>query len=136
MKSSPFPLYLSSGPSASVAKLDNPLAAFLSSLVLVLVVAIHFYALGAKSDPAVLAYDESATWQLVETAPATSVASASSVLFSKQDFSKLQSGASSGTILSTDTTILPSSNRSFGLSHSPSDSFGLEATLLVLNFGP
>jgi hypothetical protein len=133
MKSSPFPLYLSSGQSASASKLDNPLAAFLGSLVLV---AIHFYALGAKSDPAVLAYDESSTWQLVETAPSSSVASASSVLFSKQDFSNLDATASTGTILSTNTTILPNSNRSFGLSNSPSDSFGLEATLLVLNFGP
>jgi len=136
MKSYTLPLYLSSGQSASASKLDNPLAAFLGSLVLVFVVAIHFYALGAKSDPAVLAYEESATWQIVETAQSSSVASASSVLFSKQDFSSLDATASTGTILSTNTTIIPNSNRSFGLSNSPSNSFGLEATLLVLNFGP
>jgi hypothetical protein len=136
MKHSLSPLYLSSGQSSSApSRLDNPLAAFLGSLVLVIVVAVHFYALGAKADPALLAYDESASWQRVATSPAT-LATASAVLFSDQDFSALQSTASSGTILTTSFNHPPASNRGFGMSTSPSDSFGLEATLLVLNFGP
>lgn len=138
MKQSLSPIFLSAVQSSSSAsKLDHPLAAFLGSLTLVFVVAAHFYALGAKSDPALLAYDESASWQLVESPYySTGLATASSVLFSDQDFSKLQSTDSSGTILSTSPSLPHTSHRGFGLSASPADSSGMEATLLVLNFAP
>lgn len=136
MKPTLSPIYLAAGQhSASASKLDNPLAAFLGSLTLVFVVAVHFYALGAKSDPALLAYDESDSWRLAAASPNQSLTSASSVLFSKRDHSSLRAQASGGTILSSKSDILPGSSRSFGLSASPANSTGLEATLLVLNFG-
>jgi hypothetical protein len=136
MKSSFSPLSLDSlHSSKGSSKLDNPLAAFLGSLILLAVVTVHFYALGAKSDPAILAYDESASWQLIDSAQSPLLASASSVLFSVQDSSPKPGSSEMGTILSVQSGMPALSSRGFGMSTSPSTSTGLEATLLVLNFG-
>jgi hypothetical protein len=121
--------------SAGQSKMDHPAAAFLSCLILLAVVTVHFYALGAKSDPAILAYDESASWQLIDSAQTPLLASASSVLFSVQDSSPKHVSSEMGTILSVQSGMPALSSRGFGMSTSPSTSTGLEATLLVLNFG-
>lgn len=134
MKQQFSPVSLSSSNSTDDSNLDHPLAAFFGSLILVAVVTIHFYALGAKSDPSVLAYNESDSWQLPDASPA-GLASASQVLFSRRDFSSLNASLGSGTILDASSTIQPAHSRGFGLGTSPSDSSGLEAALLVLNFG-
>lgn len=138
MKASFSPLYLGTQPSSTSSnssKLDNPIAAFLGCLILLAVVTIHFYALGAKSDPSILAYDESASWQLGPPPHTALVASASTVLFSVQDSTSLTSSSTLGTIQSTQSVMPPLPTRGFGMATSPSTSTGLEATLLVLNFG-
>jgi hypothetical protein len=134
MKPSFPPLSLGSSQSSTGnSRLDNPFAAFLGSVILLAVVTVHFYALGAKSDPAVLAYDESASWLQVKSPSSPLVASASAVLFSRQDFSKLQTLDT--TIHNVESTMPAMPFRGFGMGTSPSNSTGLEATLLVLNFG-
>jgi hypothetical protein len=136
MKSSFSPLYLGSPHSSTAnSKLDNPVAAFFGSLILLGVVTIHFYALGAKSDPAILAYDESASWHLIESTHTPLVASASSVLFSVQHSASPQTLSELGTIQNVQSIMPALPSRGFGMSTSPSTSTGLEATLLVLNFG-
>jgi hypothetical protein len=136
MKSSFPPLYLGNGnPTISQSKLDNPLAAFLSCLILIAVVTVHFYALGAKSDPALLAYDESASWRFVESSSAPILASASGVLFDSRAVSPLKSDIGTGTIRDANAMVPSMTSRGFGMATSPSNSFGLEASLLVLNFG-
>lgn len=136
MKSSFSPLSIDSlHSSKGSSKLDNPLAAFLGSLILLAVVTVHFYALGAKSDPSILAYNESDSWQLESITQSTLLASASSVLFSTQESSPKPISSEIGTILSVQSGMPALSSRGFGMSTSPSTSTGLEATLLVLNFG-
>jgi hypothetical protein len=120
---------------AAPSELRNPLAAWLACCLLVVSVAVHFYALGTQEDPALLAYDESSTWRWAETPGQT--ASAASVLFAaRQDFSALEKTSDTGTINRLENPF----HSGFGFGRcsqlNAPDSAGMEAALLVLNFGP
>ncbi len=109
--------------------MGHPLESFFGCLILVACVGMHFYALGSKSDPALLAYDEAQTWQL----PASMTEpTASEVLFAShnQDLRPVATGTLSYTPSS------PLSQRAAApvATFLPAPS-NLEATLLTLNFG-
>ncbi len=60
----------------------QPLEQVLGCLILVLCVSAHFFALGSKADPELLAYDESQSWQV----PVDFIApTASEVLFASKN---------------------------------------------------
>lgn len=108
----------------------HPLELLLGCLILLLSVGAHYFALGSKSDPALLAYDESSSWRQ----PALQLAGgASEVLFASHQ--EALPMPSAGTIL---TTTGFSFERPASLAVpsvlTPASS-SLEATLLTLNFG-
>ena len=118
----------------SPSKLDHPLSALAGCILLLASVSMHFYALGAKADPALLAYDESASWQVPQAGTYPVYASASEVLFAPWDFSTLQPAVPQ-TIQSTAARMHPAPQPGFALGGSTASSTGMEAALLVLNFG-
>jgi hypothetical protein len=113
------------------SNLDHPLAVVLGWLILFTSVGIHFYALGAKSDPNLLAYDESATWRSVDLPAAT----ASEVLFARQDFTSMQPLGAVGTIHKLSPALRTQATLSLVNAASLTSTTSMEATLVALNFG-
>ncbi len=125
MKKSAFPRL--SSPSESLPSFSHPWESAISCLILLLCAGLHFYALGSKADPAILAFDESQTWQL----PASQEPTASEVLFAAENVWKTPGSSTIG--VTTKLGSSPASGMMLGTPlHASSSKF--EAALVALNF--
>lgn len=125
MKTSAFPRL--SSPSDSQPSFRHPLESAIGCFILLLCAGLHFYALGSKADPSILAFDESETWQL----PASQEPTASEVLFAVENVWETPGKSTIG--LNTKLVSSPAASMMLGTPLQASSS-KFEAALVALNF--